>query len=68
MENAKYSIVFFLLIAINACKHPEAVKSPPGYDLSKPQEFKLPPGLQEVSGISFKKGIADMKGTVTIIR
>ena len=34
-------------------------KTPPGYDLNKPQKFTVPDELNEISGISFYRGRSD---------
>ncbi len=55
---AKYSIIL-LLSGVVACKETKVYKSPPGYDLSSPEVYKMPAELNEISGITFINGNAD---------
>lgn len=59
MKEMKYGIVVLLVVVINACSQRVEIKSPPGYDLNKPEVFTMPAVLQEISGIAFKNGNAD---------
>lgn len=52
-------VVYLLVVCTSACKETTTVKSPPGYDLSKPGIYKMPEELNEISGIVFKNGLAD---------
>ena len=48
-----------LLLLNTACNQPLPLASPAGYDLASPEIFKLPPALDEISGIAFKQGNPD---------
>lgn len=54
----KYIFILAFLFAGAACKQAADIKSPPGYDLSKPEVSKMPAELYEISGIAFKDGDA----------
>jgi hypothetical protein len=56
MSKMIYFIVMFASMALSGCTGSGKMKSPPGYDLNKPEVFNLPPSLKEVSGIAFKPG------------
>ena len=56
--NKQYLSIFFLIFLSCAGKKME-FKSPPGYDLNKPEKFTVPDGLNEISGISFYEGKSD---------
>jgi hypothetical protein len=53
MKAIKIIVLFSIGLSILGCT--QAVKSPQGYDLSKPQEYKMPIELHEISGIVFRK-------------
>jgi uncharacterized protein YjiK len=55
--NKQYLYILFLILLSCAGKKIE-FKSPPGYDLNKPEKFTVP-GLNEISGISFYEGKMD---------
>ncbi|MES2848363.1 MAG: SdiA-regulated family protein [Bacteroidota bacterium] len=59
MKEIKYFFVAAMLFLVASCKQPVTIQSPPGYDLSKPEVFKMPAVLNEISGIAFKNGNAD---------
>lgn len=59
MKEIRYILAIGMMLAINACNEVEQKKSPPGYDLNKPEIFELPSVLTEVSGIAFRNGNAD---------
>jgi hypothetical protein len=59
MGETKYFLVLLVLLTLGACSQPLQIKSPAGYNLSKPQVFTMPPVLEEISGIAFKNGNAD---------
>jgi len=53
-------IMFLLLVqTIAACSQPAEKVDLPGYNLSKPEVFKMPPVLDEISGITFHNGNPD---------
>ncbi len=58
--NKSYFIIFFVVL-LSACNTAAdgPVKSPPGYDLSKPEKFIMPDVLLEISGIAFNQGNND---------
>jgi uncharacterized protein YjiK len=63
MTRYNYINLLFLLFSILACgqsgkkeKQKEALQTPPNYNLNKPQVYKLPKVLSEISGISFLNG------------
>lgn len=53
------SIVYLLLLPVGSlfsCKHEQArFSSPPGYNLTRAYQFKLPLNLDEISGVAFYK-------------
>lgn len=50
----------FLIIAGTACfRQKSEYKNPEGYDLSKPERFKMVEGLTEISGLAFHNGNPD---------
>jgi uncharacterized protein YjiK len=53
----KYFYILFLVFL--SCTTKKDYKSPPGYDLDKPEKFSMPESINEVSGISFYKGNKD---------
>lgn len=59
MRETKYFLSLLVLFTLVACSQPVQMKSPAGYDLSKPEVFKMPAVLEEISGIAFKNGNAD---------
>ncbi|MFT3679854.1 MAG: SdiA-regulated domain-containing protein [Ferruginibacter sp.] len=59
MKAIQYFLICLLLFAGGACTQPATVQNPPGYDLSKPEVYKMPAVLEEISGIAFKNGNAD---------
>jgi len=63
MENnyKVHFLTFFctLLIVISCESQQQTFSSPPGYDFNKPQKYKMPYELRELSGIAFNKGIND---------
>lgn len=50
----------FLLFSIMACGQKKEYKSPPGYDLLRPEKFVMPGVLQEISGIALNNGNASV--------
>lgn len=59
MKKSTCIAIMILALWIPACTQPAAIKSPPGYDLNKPEVYKLPASLNEVSGIAFRNGNPD---------
>lgn len=51
--------ILLVLFAAAGCSQKKHAESPAGYDLANPLVYKLPPVLDEVSGIAFKNGNAD---------
>jgi len=47
-----FSSFIVCLVACNA-KKPGSYSSPPGYDFGKPYDYKLPPALDEISGVVY---------------
>jgi len=54
--------VFLILTVISAfsCNGQQRYNSPPGYDLNSPVKFLMPDALNEISGIAFHQGKANM--------
>ncbi|MBL4677251.1 MAG: SdiA-regulated family protein, partial [Mucilaginibacter sp.] len=62
----KFNRVIFLLVLISVAASScdglltgEKVESPAGYDLGKPEKFRMRESLLEISGITFHNGNAD---------
>lgn len=49
----------FVLLVLVACKNKYSYNSPPGYDFTNPEKFKMPSSLLEISGIAFKDKNSD---------
>lgn len=52
-----FATMFSLLLVF--CNTTESVPDPTGYDLSQPEKTKMPRALDEISGITFLKGMED---------
>ena len=48
------------VVMLMACNPKRDFPSPPGYNLNKPQKFNMPDDLEEISGIAFNKGNANV--------
>jgi uncharacterized protein YjiK len=63
MENRfKFYFPFFVctLITVSSCESQQKrFSSPPGYDLARPNIYKMPGELNEISGIAFPRGNSD---------
>ncbi|MEO6314605.1 MAG: SdiA-regulated domain-containing protein [Chitinophagaceae bacterium] len=60
MKNLPVLILFFFAGAtLAACSQPSGKTVLPGYNLEKPTIFKMPPVLDEISGITFANGNPD---------
>lgn len=57
----RWTPLIIMLLALNlSCKGNQlSYKSPPGFDLTNPEIFRMPEELHEISGIAFNKGNPD---------
>ncbi|GAA4920584.1 hypothetical protein GCM10023313_25450 [Mucilaginibacter defluvii] len=55
-QSAFLLVLSLVFISFSCMQKRDASKSPPGYDLSKPQKFVMPASLTEISGHTFYKG------------
>ncbi|HTL07736.1 MAG TPA: SdiA-regulated domain-containing protein [Chitinophagaceae bacterium] len=58
-NRSAFVIVMILQLTIVACSQPAEKFDLPGYAHAKPQVFRMPPVLDEISGITFLNGNAD---------
>ena len=60
MKNLKLIISLFLLLSVISCdSQPKVFSSPAGYNLNKPEKFRMPSALHEISGLAFINGAPD---------
>ena len=60
MKNLKLIVSFFLLLTVISCdSQPKVFRSPAGYNLNKPEKFRMPSALHEISGLAFINGAPD---------
>lgn len=59
LKAAYFSFVAITCLLCVNCTGQQNIRSPKGYDLSKPEKYNMPDNLTEISGIAFHKGNPD---------
>jgi SdiA-regulated len=59
MNRIPQLLLCFILLSASSCDSQKVYKNPDGYNLNKPEKFKMPDVLHEISGIAFNKGNSD---------
>jgi hypothetical protein len=59
MNRPSHIFLAIVLLTVVSCDSQKIFRSPPGYDLGKPEKFNMPESLHEISGIAFDQGRGD---------